>query len=56
MVRCLDCYNLIKSWIPTTKLDRLFDEVPKCKVTGETFEMYYLIEKEKECRNFRGSN
>jgi len=51
MVKCLECCNLIKSWIPTTRPDWLFDERLKCKVTGEAFEMYYLVEKERECRH-----
>lgn len=52
MVRCLDCCNLVKAWIHTTKPDWLFDERWKCKATGELFEMYYLVEKERECRHY----
>ena len=52
MVRCLDCHNLITSWIPATKPDILFDKTRKCKVTGQLFEMYYLMEKERQCTHY----
>jgi len=44
--------NLIRSWKPTTKRDWLFEEQWKCKATSETFERYYLIEKERECKAY----
>lgn len=49
MVRCLDCLNLVKAFFPTTSPDSLFDEKWRCKVTGQVFEMHYLVEKEREC-------
>ena len=52
LVRCFDCCNLIKSWIPTTKPEWLFEEGWKCKATGEFVERYYLIEKEKEFKHY----
>jgi hypothetical protein len=52
MVRCLDCCNLTKSWIPTSKPEWLFDEKWKCKITGTLFDMYYLVEKERYCNDY----
>jgi len=52
MVRCFDCVNLMKSWRPTTKRDWLFEDKWACKVTSEIVEKYYLIQKERECKNY----
>jgi len=51
MVRCLDCCNLVRSWIPTAKPEWLFDEMWKCRITGKLFEMYYLVEIERYCND-----
>jgi len=52
MVQCFDCCNLIKSWKPTIKRDWLFEEKWKCKITDKQLLEYYLIQKERECKDY----
>ena len=49
MVRCFNCRNLVGAYFPATVKGALFDKKWKCKATGQVFEMYYLIEMEREC-------
>lgn len=56
MVRCLDCFNLMKAFFPAASSGSLFDEKWKCSATGEVFDMYYLVEIKRLCTKFRSQH